>query len=73
MPDTRGGYLLTRLALRARRSIRAGCYNSHGNNRDDATLRFTVTMLCQPGTPMLTLVDEEELLQRKSRRVPRPD
>jgi quercetin dioxygenase-like cupin family protein len=42
-----------------------------GNNRDDIKLRFTVTMLCEPGTPMLTLVDEEELLQRKNRRVPR--
>ncbi|MBO3746181.1 cupin domain-containing protein [Streptosporangiaceae bacterium NEAU-GS5] len=42
-----------------------------GNNRDDARLRFTVTMLCAPGKPMLTLVDEEELAQRRDRRVPR--
>jgi hypothetical protein len=28
-------------------------------------------MLCEPGKPMLTLVDEEELVRRKSRRAPR--
>src|SRR3954465_13063787 len=28
-----------------------------GNNRDDPRLRFTVTMLCEPGRPMLALVD----------------
>ncbi len=33
-------------------------------------VRFTVTMLGQPGTPMLTLVDEEELARRKNRRAP---
>jgi quercetin dioxygenase-like cupin family protein len=32
-----------------------------GNNRDDVPLRFTVTMLCRPGRPMLTLVSEDEL------------
>jgi len=42
-----------------------------GNNRDDIPLRFTVTMLCDPAKPMLTFLDEEELEQRKSRRVPR--
>lgn len=42
-----------------------------GNNRDDIPVRFTVSMLCKPGTPMLTLVDEEELVQRKNRRAPR--
>lgn len=39
-----------------------------GNNRDDVPLRFTVTMLCEPGKPMLTLVDEAELAQRTERR-----
>ncbi|HEX6468369.1 MAG TPA: cupin domain-containing protein [Streptosporangiaceae bacterium] len=39
-----------------------------GNNRDDIPLRFTVVMLCEPGKPMLTLVDEEELVQRADRR-----
>ncbi|MFC7760238.1 cupin domain-containing protein [Catellatospora bangladeshensis] len=43
-----------------------------GNHRDDVRLRFTVTMLCEPGKPMLTLVDEEELVQRRDRRAPRP-
>ena len=42
-----------------------------GNNRDDIPVRFTVTMLCAPGKPMLTLVDDEELAQRKDRRAPR--
>ncbi|MEV0160539.1 cupin domain-containing protein [Nonomuraea fuscirosea] len=43
-----------------------------GNNRDDMRVRFTVTMLCEPGKPMLALVDEEELAQRRDRRAPRP-
>ncbi|GAA3672912.1 cupin domain-containing protein [Nonomuraea antimicrobica] len=43
-----------------------------GNHRDDVPLRFTVTMLCAPGTPMLTLVEEEELARRRDRRAPRP-
>ena len=42
----------------------------NGNNRDDIPLRFTVTTLGQPGQPMLTLVDEEELARRKNRRAP---
>jgi uncharacterized protein YbjT (DUF2867 family) len=42
-----------------------------GNNRDDIPVRFTVTMLCEPGQPMLTFVDEDELAQRKNRRAPR--
>jgi uncharacterized protein YbjT (DUF2867 family)/quercetin dioxygenase-like cupin family protein len=42
-----------------------------GNNRDDISVRYTVSMLCEPGKPMLTLVDEEELTLRKNRRAPR--
>ncbi|MFI0353272.1 cupin domain-containing protein [Actinomadura sp. 9N407] len=42
-----------------------------GNGRDDVPLRFTVTMLCEPGKPMLTLVDEAELAQRAHLRAPR--
>ena len=42
-----------------------------GNNRDDIPVLFTVTMLCEPGKPMLTLVDDEELAQREDRRAPR--
>jgi quercetin dioxygenase-like cupin family protein len=41
-----------------------------GNNRDDIPVRYTVTMLCEPGKPMLTLVDDDELAERKSRRAP---
>ena len=41
-----------------------------GNNRDDIPVRFTVAMLCEPGKPMLTFVDEEELVRRKNRRAP---
>jgi len=42
-----------------------------GNNRDDIPVRYTVTMLCAPGKPMLTFVDEKELAERKDRRAPR--
>jgi quercetin dioxygenase-like cupin family protein len=41
-----------------------------GNNRDDVPMRFLVTMVCEPGTPMLTLVEEDELARRQDRRVP---
>ena len=41
-----------------------------GNNRDDIPVRYTVTMLCAPGKPMLTFVDEEELARRRDRRAP---
>jgi quercetin dioxygenase-like cupin family protein len=44
---------------------------SDANNRDDVACRFVVTMLCVPGQPMLTLVDEAELEARKNLRVPR--
>ncbi|MFI6274510.1 cupin domain-containing protein [Streptomyces sp. NPDC050988] len=43
-----------------------------GNARTDAWTRFTVTMLCEPGQPMLTLVDEEELARLTHLRAPRP-
>jgi quercetin dioxygenase-like cupin family protein len=43
-----------------------------GNNRDDIPVRFTVAMLCEPGKPMLTLVDEQELARRADRRAARP-
>ena len=43
---------------------------SDGNARDDITLRYLVTMLCAPGQQMLTLVDDDELLARRDRRVP---
>jgi quercetin dioxygenase-like cupin family protein len=43
---------------------------SDANNRDDVASRFVVTMLCDPGQPMLVLVDEQELEARKHLRVP---
>ncbi|MEV0179138.1 cupin domain-containing protein [Streptomyces sp. NPDC050625] len=43
-----------------------------GNALPDARTRFVVTMLCAPGRPMLTLVDEEELARRAHLRAPRP-
>lgn len=43
-----------------------------GNPRADTRLRYLVTMMCAPGKPMLTLVDEEELAQRAHLRAPRP-
>ena len=42
-----------------------------GNNRDDIPVRFVVTMLCAPGRSILTVVDEDELAERRERRIPR--
>lgn len=39
------------------------------NNLSDQETTFAVTMLCVPGEPMLTLVPEEELEERRGRRV----
>ena len=44
---------------------------SDANNRSDIRLRFLVTMMCVPGQPMLVLVDDDELEQRRDRRVTR--
>ena len=44
---------------------------SDGNNRDDMRCRFTVTMLCVPGKPMLELVTDDELKRREHLRVQR--
>lgn len=43
-----------------------------GNNREDIPVRFLVTMLCEPGKPMLTLVEEDELGRRRHLRAQRP-
>ncbi|MFJ6947719.1 cupin domain-containing protein [Streptomyces wuyuanensis] len=43
-----------------------------GNHRDDVPVRCVVTMMCVPDKPMLVLVDEDELEQRRDRRAPRP-
>jgi hypothetical protein len=37
----------------------------------DIPLRFVVTMVCAPGHPMLVVVGEDELAQRRDRRVAR--
>ena len=77
------GEMLFELEGEAPRVIRAGeafwepggdvIHYSDGNNRDDIPSRFVVTMICVPGQPMLKLVDEDELKQRKHLRVPAPD
>jgi len=43
---------------------------SDANNRDDVKSRFVATMVCVPGQPMLTLVDDQELAARRHLRVP---
>ena len=73
------GEMLFELEGEAPRVIRAGeafwepggdvIHYSDANNRDDIKLRYLVTMLCVPGKPMLTLVDDEELEARKHLRV----
>jgi quercetin dioxygenase-like cupin family protein len=74
------GEMLFELEGEAPRVIKAGeafwepggdvIHYSDANNRDDMRCRFTVTMLCVPGQPMLTLVDDEELAARAHLRVP---
>jgi quercetin dioxygenase-like cupin family protein len=75
------GEMLFELEGEAPRVIKAGeafwepggdiIHYSDANNRSDIPLKFLVTMVCTPGTPMLVVVDEEELEKRKDRRVPR--
>jgi quercetin dioxygenase-like cupin family protein len=43
-----------------------------GNALADAWSRFVVVMIHAPGAPMLTLVDEAELAERRHLRAPRP-
>ena len=76
------GEMLFELEGEPERVIRAGesfwepggdiIHYQDGNNRKDIRSRFIVTMMCAPGKPMLTLVDDDELAQRKDRRAPRP-
>jgi quercetin dioxygenase-like cupin family protein len=77
------GELLFELEGEPPRVIRAGeafwepggdvIHYSDANNRGDVPVSFLVTMLCVPGQPMLTLVSEQELLQRSHLRVSRTD
>jgi quercetin dioxygenase-like cupin family protein len=74
------GEMLFELEGQAPQVIRAGeafwepggdvIHYSDANNRDNIRSRFVVTMLCVPGQPMLTLVDDEELERRKHLRIP---
>ncbi|MFC7014643.1 cupin domain-containing protein [Streptomyces viridiviolaceus] len=76
------GEMLFELEGEPERIIRAGetfwepggdvIHYQDGNNRTDSWSRFLVTMLCAPGRPMLTLVDDEELARRRHLRAPRP-
>ena len=73
------GEMLFELEGRPPRVVKAGeafwepggdvIHYSDGNASTDTTLRFTVTMLCQPGQPMLVLVDDDELAARQDRRL----
>lgn len=77
------GEMLFELESEAPRVVKAGeafwepggdvIHYSDGNARDDVKVRFVVTMLCDPGQPMLTLVDDDELEARRDRRVPAPN
>ncbi|MFI7455404.1 NAD-dependent epimerase/dehydratase family protein [Nonomuraea sp. NPDC049714] len=58
-------------ARRDERRVAFGVVLEDGNNRDDVPPRFTVTMLCEPGQPMFTLVDEDGLRRRADRRTSR--
>ncbi|ROO86641.1 cupin domain [Actinocorallia herbida] len=74
------GEMLLEIEGEAPRVVRAGetfwepggdvIHYQDGNNRTDTRLRFLVTMLCAPGQPMLTLVEESELAERASARRP---
>jgi quercetin dioxygenase-like cupin family protein len=74
------GEMLFELEGEPPRVIRAGeafwepggdvIHYSDGNNRDDIKCRFVVTMICDPGQPMLVIVDDDELAARAHLRVP---
>lgn len=76
------GEMLFELEGEPERVVRAGeafwepggdvIHYQDGNNRADVPVRFVVTMLCDPALPMLVLVEDDELAERKDRRAPRP-
>src|ERR1044072_1582238 len=76
------GEMLFELEGEAPRVVKAGetfwepggdvIHYSDGNALPDAPTKFVVFMLCEPGQPMLTYVEEEELAQRAHLRAPRP-
>jgi quercetin dioxygenase-like cupin family protein len=73
------GEMLFELEGEAPRIVKAGetfwepggdvIHYQDGNSRDDAKVRFLVTMVCDPGQPMLVLVEDDELEARRDRRV----
>lgn len=75
------GEMLFELEGESERVVRAGetfwepggdvIHYQAGNNSSDSPVRFVVTMMCAPGRPMLTLVDDDELAQRQHLRGPR--
>ncbi|MER8157234.1 cupin domain-containing protein [Streptomyces sp. NPDC094472] len=76
------GEMLFELEGEPERVIRAGesfrepggdvIHYQGGSNRTDSRSRFVVTMICASDQPMLTLVEDEELAQRRHLRAPRP-
>jgi quercetin dioxygenase-like cupin family protein len=46
-------------------------HHQNGSNRDDVAEWLTVTMLCEPAKPTLTLAGGHELARRGNRRAPR--
>jgi quercetin dioxygenase-like cupin family protein len=74
------GEMLFELEGEAPRVIKAGeafwepggdvIHYRDGNNRSDIPSKFVVTMVGVPGQPMFVVVEDEELEQRKGRRVP---
>ena len=75
------GEMLFELEGEPERVVRAGetfwepggdvIHYQDGNYSSDSPVRFVVTMMCAPGRPMLTLVDDDELAQRQHLRGPR--
>jgi quercetin dioxygenase-like cupin family protein len=73
------GEMLFELEGEAPRVVKAGepfwepggdvIHYQDGNARDDVNVRFLVTMLCDPGQPMLVVVEDDELEARRDRRV----
>ncbi len=76
-----GGEMLFELEGLPERVIRAGeafwepggdvIHYQEANNRYDIPVRFTLTMLCEPGAQMFAWVPDNELDERQNRRAPR--
>lgn len=76
------GEMLFELEGEPERVIRAGeafwepggdvIHYQAANNLADTWSRFVIVMLGVPGEPMLTIVDDAELLARRACRAPRP-